>query len=166
MKFIPIPEEIAQYMSYNPTTGDLMWIAPVKNLKTPLHTPLTATPTKQYIAIKFKGKSYLGHRVAWFLHTGEQPSETIDHINEDGSDNRFLNLRIATISQNNCNRSKTRANTSGYKGVVKTGHSSWQATICKDRKSTHLGTFSSPELAYEAYCQAAEKLHQEFHNKG
>lgn len=43
--------------------------------------------------------------------------EYVDHINGDKLDNRRVNLRICTMSQNLANQKLSRANTSGYKGV-------------------------------------------------
>jgi hypothetical protein len=47
---------------------------------------------------------------------GEPIGLTVDHINGDGLDNRRCNLRIATRSQNNANRSTSPAS-SGFRGV-------------------------------------------------
>lgn len=41
----------------------------------------------------------------------------IDHINGNGLDNRRMNLRIVTASQNNHNSRIRKDNTSGYKGI-------------------------------------------------
>lgn len=49
-----------------------------------------------YIHVSVFGKTYSGHRLAWFLHYGEFPELDIDHINRDRSDNRICNLRLAT----------------------------------------------------------------------
>ena len=88
-----------------------------------------------------------------------------DHISGDGLDNRRLNLRHATKSQNLQNRSAQADNKSGFKGVSvylgKTG-CKWRATIIVQRKQRHLGYFKTPEAAHEAYCQAAKKFHGEF----
>lgn len=40
------------------------------------------------------------HRLAWFLHHGSFPEETIDHINGNPKDNRLCNLRMVSISIN------------------------------------------------------------------
>jgi hypothetical protein len=43
----------------------------------------------------------MAHRVAWLLHTGEDPGTlVIDHINRQRNDNRISNLRPLTHVQN------------------------------------------------------------------
>lgn len=49
-------------------------------------------------------------------------------------------------------------NTSGYIGVTKCGKK-WRASIVVDYKQLHLGCFPTPQLAYEAYFEAAVKYH-------
>lgn len=86
------------------------------------------------------------------------PGELVDHIDGDRLNNRRSNLRVATQSQNQFNRSKPRNNTSGFKGVSwKKSHKSWQAIIKVHGKHIHLGYFDIPEEAHAAYMKAACK---------
>lgn len=105
---------------------------------------------------------YKASRVAWFYITGNWPIYEIDHKDLNKSNNSFDNLREATPHQNQCNHAKTRINTSGYKGVTKTGLSRWTARIKINKYHKHLGCFDSPEKAHMAYCNAAKKYHGEF----
>ena len=106
------------------------------------------------------------HRLIYIYHNGDIPADIkIDHINSVREDNCIENLRLATSSQNQHNRSKSKNNSSGYKGVYWDKKlKNWRAMIGIDNKKIHLGNFSTPELASEAYNSAADKLHKEFAN--
>jgi len=88
----------------------------------------------------------------------------IDHINQDGMDNRSANLRAATRAQNLHNRKKSsRPCSSKYKGV--SWHKSlfkWQAAIMFENKRIYLGCFNSEIDAAKAYDEAAKKYHGQF----
>lgn len=104
-----------------------------------------------YVDITIKRRQYQAHRLAWLYVYGEWPSGEIDHINEDRSDNRISNLRIATRSQNVI-RSNPRSK-SGFKGVYQDG-SRWSAQIRVDRKCIYLGSYGSPEEAADVVSRA------------
>lgn len=93
------------------------------------------------------------------LATNELP----DHINHDGLDNRRCNLRLATRSQNAINTRLTTRNTSGFKGVYWHKPSKkYRATIKVNDRRIYLGSFVDPAVAYQAYCEAAERYFGEF----
>ena len=79
----------------------------------------------------------------------------VDHINGNGLDNRRGNLRLATPSQNVCNRVTTSA--SGYRGVeaIPDRSKPWRACLYKGKKRTEVGTFDTAEEAARAYDAAA-----------
>lgn len=73
----------------------------------------------------------------------------IDHINGNGLDNRKINLRICTYSQNNLNRIH---NPIIHKGVTfRKDKNKYQAKITTRNKTTHIGYFNSVEDAGNAY---------------
>jgi hypothetical protein len=83
--------------------------------------------------------------------------EQIDHINGDRADNRLCNLREVTQSLNNANSARRRDNTSGFKGVFFCRQKSkWTARIKPPgMKRLHLGFFTDPQDAANAYAKAA-----------
>jgi hypothetical protein len=88
----------------------------------------------------------------------------VDHANCDPLDNRRANLRVCTPAENVRNRRRTKANTSGFKGVSRTRWG-WRAEIRVDRKLIFLGHHKTPEAAHAAYWAAAQKHFGEFARK-
>jgi hypothetical protein len=106
-----------------------------------------------YISITLFNKTHRAHRIAWAMHYGVWPTQLIDHINGDSSDNRIVNLRQTTQSENMRNRRKSTKNTSGYVGVYKRG-AKWWARISVDSKYISLGMYDTVEQAAQARKQA------------
>lgn len=79
------------------------------------------------------------------------PPLEIDHLNRKPLDNRKVNLRIVTKSQNIRNRKQCRNNTSGHTGVnrflIDGKYVFWQAL---GYHGEHLGCFKAIEEAIEA----------------
>jgi hypothetical protein len=86
-----------------------------------------------------------------------------DHVNRKARDNRKVNLRSATVSQNNCNTRKRGKATSGYRGVTRDARSNrYRARIEFNGRNIHLGTFDDKVDAAKAYDAGAKKYHGEF----
>lgn len=80
----------------------------------------------------------------------------IDHIDGNGLNNRRNNLRIATVAQNNYNKSVAKRNVTGFKGVgfyKKRGD--YVASIKVNGRSIHGGYFPTKEQAAERYNELA-----------
>jgi hypothetical protein len=99
-----------------------------------------------------------------FVYNPDPATKTIvDHINTRKQDDRAINLRWATPSENSWNQKKKSNNTSGYKGVsYRPKLDKYTSAICVKYKTTHLGTFKTAEEAYKAYCDNAKRLFGEF----
>lgn len=113
-----------------------------------------------YALRRVKNIAILMHRLILGLEYGD-PREG-DHI-ESGKtlDNRRNNLRIATRSQNKCNKRLQRNNTSGYNGVD-FQRGKWRARVKKHGKEIIVGYYPTAEDAHLARCEAAKVLHGEF----
>ena len=91
-----------------------------------------------------------------------------DHCNQNRLDNRKINLRTATNSQNQANV-KLLNNINGYRGVCKYIHNynekkPWAARIKVKGKGVFKGMFYSKEEAALAYNELAIKYFGEFAN--
>jgi hypothetical protein len=90
-----------------------------------------------------------------------------DHENRDRADNRFLNLRSTTTTNNQGNTVREREKFLLPKGV-QISHSRagkkdrYQAKIRIDGRMCALGTFDTPEEAHAAYMRAAREHFGEF----
>lgn len=150
-------ENVKTYFEYVPETGDLRWTdnAPVKVRGKSCQTK-NSTGHKY---VKFKGKNYYNHRIAWLYVYGEWPI-SIDHINGDPADNRFVNLRGVDHKTNMQNERKARSNNkTGLLGVSPNGQN-YRAEIRVDGKKINLGTFKKPEVAHQAYLVAKRQMHK------
>lgn len=97
------------------------------------------------------------------LLTNAPKGSQVDHINGDKLDNRKINLRVCTHSQNQINRGKQKNNTSGFKGVYPQKQSKkYRAKISVNGKEYHLGYFDCPIEAAKAYNAATLNYHEEF----
>lgn len=96
---------------------------------------------------------------------GMDSSDTLfaDHIDGDTLNNRRVNLRIATPSQNAQNQRVFRTNRLGLKGVHKvTWGNKYCACIRVSGKRIYLGNFDDPKDAHAAYCAAAKQHYGEY----
>jgi hypothetical protein len=98
----------------------------------------------------------------WLIANPENGMQ-VDHRNGNSLDNRRTNLRIVTLHQNEKNKKHYANSKSGLKGVYVTSNGMrWMGQIRVDSELIYLGTFDSPEEAYEAYKKAAEKYFGEY----
>ncbi|MBU1260519.1 MAG: HNH endonuclease [Planctomycetes bacterium] len=111
-------------------------------------------------AVCYEGKLILHmHRMIMNAPKGK----VVDHKDRNGLNNTKSNLRLATYSQNCCNRIISRPKSSKYRGVIyikKTNK--YRAGIAIKGEKIHLGCFENEEAAGRAYDKAAKELHGEF----
>jgi hypothetical protein len=102
-KPLPPLEDLKRLFDYDPETGELAYKErPANCIK--LGEKVKRKNKGGYVTVKIKGKTYLAHRIIYYLMTGTDPvGSLVDHKNRDRSDNRWNNLRLATILDNNRN---------------------------------------------------------------
>lgn len=82
----------------------------------------------------------------------------IDHINRDTLDNRKRNLRICTQTDNHRNRSISKTNISGIRGVYwDKEKNKYRALITVNSKKIHIGYYNTIEEAKQARIEAEYK---------
>lgn len=121
---------------------------------TPGHAQL-----KGYRLVNLLNQKFLAHRMAWLYVHGVMPTQSIDHIDGDRSNNCLLNLREVDHKTNMQNRRVARkGNSTGLIGV-KEQKGRYRAALCVDGKTKHVGMFATPEEAHAAYVEAKRKHH-------
>lgn len=162
------PALLRELLRYERGTGKLYWLP-----RTPEHFSHTLDPdlccrrwntahageeampgasaSHGYCAGALFDRQFLKHRVIWALVTGEWPTDEIDHIDGDRTNNRFANLRSVPREINMRNRKLDCDNRSGAIGVYWARHAGkWRAEIKGEGKRIHLGYFTDKAAAIAA----------------
>ncbi len=135
MLILPSKEELETKFKYNPNTGEL------SNQYGHIYRKVNCNGGG--IRVRFKGVEYAAHRIIWRLMTGDDPQElTIDHINRNSLDNKWCNLRLATIEEQQHNRT--------HSCVRQARSGRWRAEVRSKGKYLLNKTFDLQEQALEA----------------
>lgn len=150
----PSQERLRELFDYDPDQGLLLSTSGRNRKK-------KAVLRNRYRTVTIAKQQYNHHKCVWIWHNGCPDGLEVDHINRNSTDDRIENLRLATDSQNSQNRKVALTNTSGFKGVNRSG-TGWQARVMREGKRVFLGQFPTKEEAAAAYQQAAAEMHGEF----
>lgn len=132
------------------------WSARVSKRKDGTVRSVYASRTHEFNGVN---KSIHLHRVIMNAQDGFY----VDHIDSDGLNCTFANMRISTNAQNSQNQRRRPDNTSGVKGgCFDKWTSSWKVRIRVDGIDVNIGRFSCLNEAKDAYKEASEKHHGEF----
>lgn len=145
---------LREVLAYNAHTGQFVWRRSDKSAGT--------LRSDGYLAIRLDGTAYYAHRLAWLYMVGEWPETQIDHRNNIRSDNVWLNLRLASAHENARNAKRWRSVNLGLPKGVHKNKARFTSTITVNGHKMHLGSFSTPEEAHDAYRRAATTFHHEF----
>lgn len=163
MKHKPMPDLnfLRSILDYNPDTGVFRW--KVNRGENKVIGQIAGclwynpkNPEFKYHRIIINRNQYKAHRLAYYYFTSIDPNNLqIDHINGNGLDNRFNNLRLSTQIDNTKNLKKPIHNTSGIKGVsYDKQNKKWKAQIQINKKNINLGRFDSKLYAAVVYARA------------
>ena len=90
------------------------------------------------------------------LIMGKRKSREIDHINDNGLDNRRQNLRFCTRATNMQKAKRKKRASTRYRGIKPYGaNGKWEARIGFHGKKLYLGCFVSEKAAAVVYDMAA-----------
>ena len=157
-------EECLEYFNYDPLTGIVTWAKDNGRIKA--GSIAGSKHNRGYLTVRFKYKSYLLHRLIWFRETGEWP-ENIDHKDLNRTNNRWKNLRPATVTQNNHNVPKKKNAKCPFIGVYPHGRK-WRAFIRENGKRKYIGSFETAQEAADMYDKEVIRIRGKFAqtNKG
>ena len=145
-------DELKQVLHYDPSTGIWTWIKATGFKNQPGKVAGYVRPDG-YRKIRINKREYRSSRLAFLYMTGSFPMNEADHINRNPRDDRWSNLRDATRQQQQLNQKKRETKHGLPKGVTKNG-TGFAATITRNYKNKHYGTYKTPEEAHAAYLEA------------
>ena len=153
-------ERLKEVLEYNPETGDFVWCElPRRGVKSGsiAGSKLPNNSGNGYLAIRVDSKLCMAHRLAFLYMNGSLPEkgEQVDHIDGNGLNNSWENLRIVTPAGNLRNQKLYSNNKSGYCGVAWTPENGkWRVRI----ENKHYGYFHNILDAALMAASAYEKL--------
>lgn len=162
-------ERARQLINYDPETGSFTWKLRISETqratniwKSRFAGQEAGVVSRGYRLIRIDNELHAAHRIAWLIMTGSWPEDLIDHIDMNGLNNCWSNLRQATKAQNMQNRGPQKNNKSGFKGIR------WEATRhkyaweCRGNGIRLRGRCDTFDAAIAAYKKASAQLHGEF----
>lgn len=159
---------VLKHFEYDEITGDIKRIVKVKGsrgvgrkvgrIHSVKYLSGGVEVSKKYKRITVNGSNVYAHRVAWVLMTKEQPPSEIDHIDGDGTNNSWSNLRGSDRAINMKNQKKHSDSKFPTMGIsLRKDSGKYRARIMVDGKSISLGSFDNYKDAEKARIDALAK---------
>jgi hypothetical protein len=98
---------LKDWLHYDPETGEFTWARAGHRGYKPVVNTKAGSITRGHRVIRINKRGYFAARLAWLYMTGEWPEMDMDHINRDGTDDKWHNLRDVSRSTNCFNKQQT-----------------------------------------------------------
>jgi len=143
---LPSVRELVKTFKYDKETGVLTRIRTGKSYTKPNNAG--------YLVCYYKGVQYRVHRIIWKMCTLKDPgNKTIDHIDNDTTNNRIENLRLANQAEQNYNK---RRKPKGYRWDEQ--RQRFIVFIQLNGRYNYLGSYREEEDAIERFAEVYEKV--------
>lgn len=120
-KKIPLTQEqLKDKYNYDPTTGVLSYTTNFCNRRNPhkgKRAGYVAKDSYRVVGISGHQGQFFAHRLIWKWYYGEEPPHVLNHINQNGLDNRIENLEFSTNRENQHNAKMRSDNTLGEANI-------------------------------------------------
>jgi len=93
-----------KHFFYSYETGNLYWKLPTSTCILPGALATSKLSKQPYLRCHIFGYDYLAHRVIWLMMSGKWPVDTIDHLDNNGANNKLINLSPASDYDQMLNR--------------------------------------------------------------
>jgi hypothetical protein len=153
-------ERLRTLLRYEAETGKFYWLVNRPGGCAKAGTQAGSIEVQGYVVITLLGRRCKAHRLAWFYVHGEWPTEHLDHINGDRTDNRICNLRMVSNAVNMQNLKRARSDNRLNLLGVTAQKNRFRARIQVDGKLKQIGSFLTAEEAHDAYLIAKRQLHE------
>ena len=144
---------LVDMLQYEPSSGHFQWkIDRPGGVRAGSRTG--RVDSRGYLQVCVMGRRYGAHRLAWFWQHGVWPPEEIDHINGDRTDNRLINLRCASRTENQRNKRFSRVASTGVVGVRRHSAGKWEVHA----GPAYIGIFHDFDVAVAARNRAVREM--------
>lgn len=153
-------EQLKELLTYDAVTGVFIWNVSRGGMRAGDNAGKVGFNGYVYICVD--RHLYLAHRLVWLYVYDVFPKQEIDHINRCRCDNRLINLRAASTSQNAWNAQHRQGQRTGVKGVELTRAGRYLVRFKANGKRVYLGVFPTLEEAVKVVSEHRAVHHGEF----
>lgn len=166
------PAFLADILDYDPETGALFWkrrearhFSPKAracdiagwNTRHAGREAARILNSKGYVEVCIHNRRVCAHQVCFALYHGRWPSQSIDHIDGNRTNNRISNLREVSL-QENARNMRGRADGRHFGVYARPDRGDWVARIRCGGRTAHLGVFATESAAIDARKRAERRI--------